>query len=450
MTPTTAFRDAQRAAAARWKINTATLPDAARLPAPYVDKDGKPGRVAYDFCLPAEYAAHNLLPDVREYAPRLFAKLGIPWHAGVAGGPSNHLLSSQVQCVNALMPMVYDAERIRRAFGDGLDIDQVLQIEPGRYLTFEYIGPSDYFNESPGVERTRGAHCTSVDAAFRYRTSTGEIELALVEWKFCEEYRTPRQPDPAKDAIRRKRYFDVWSDSAGPVRADVLPFEDILDEPFYQLVRQQLLAHRLEADRVLDADVVRVVHVHPAANNAYQHSLVRDSHRSLGDTVDEVWQQLLRRPDRFVVLDSDVFLEPSVTSTEYVHRYADDVAFRNDDLYVLTEADSEDALAWQLFEYFDGAVDLSSEAGVVVMMGTEQDALVSITGSRLAPAREAHGGGRGPPTRDFGGRPYLGRQLSQRQPLSAGTVIGPVRDLLYVPEHIWRQGLQLGLGVAAP
>ena len=73
MTPTTIFRDAQRAAASRWKINTTTLTDAARLTAPYVGKDGKPGSVAYHFCLPPEYAAHNLLPEVREDALRLFA-----------------------------------------------------------------------------------------------------------------------------------------------------------------------------------------------------------------------------------------------------------------------------------------------------------------------------------------------------------------------------------------
>ena len=282
----TTFRDGQRLAAARWKAGTKCLPDPARAAAPYVGKDGRSGTVAYEFCLPPAYASLNLLPDAHESATTLFAELGIPWHAGVGQGPSNHLLSSQVQCVNALMPMVDDPERISLAFGSVLDIGEVLQIEPGRFLTFEYIGPSDYFNESPGRERVRGSRCTSVDAAFRYRTPTGEVELALVEWKYVEEYRRARRPDPAKDATRRGRYFTAWSNPAGPVRDYVLSFQDILDEPFYQLVRQQLMAHQLEVDRVLDADVVRVVHVHPAANDAYQRSLVRDSHRALGDTVD--------------------------------------------------------------------------------------------------------------------------------------------------------------------
>ncbi|KRE41057.1 PGN_0703 family putative restriction endonuclease [Knoellia sp. Soil729] len=374
MNRSTSFRDDQRAAAARWKAGTLALPEPARASAPYVGKENRVGTVAYDFCLPREYASLNLLSEARATALSLFAELGIPWHAGVGTGSSNHLLSSQVQCANALAPMVNDPDRIVRAFGDVLDIHHVLEIEPGRFLTFEYIGPTDYFNESPGRERIRGARCTSVDAAFRYRTGNGEVELALVEWKYVEEYRTARRPDPAKDATRRRRYFTTWSDPAGPVREDVLSFEDILDGPFYQLVRQQLLAHQLEKNRVLDADVVRVVHVHPAANDAYQQSLVRDSHRALGETVDQVWQQLLRSPDRFLVMDSDALLDPTVTSPEYVNRYASDVAFNTENLYALTEADSSDSLTFQLFEYDDGTA-VVDQVGVTLWMGSKYEYL---------------------------------------------------------------------------
>src|SRR4051794_18257631 len=124
---TTDFMTQQRENASRWKA-TAFLPGAARLPGSYA------GKGSYDFCLPVDHAAENLLPDIREAALGLFAELGIPWHRGIADGPTNHLLSSQVQCVNALMPMVTDPERIVRAFGAELDIAEVLHIEPGRFL----------------------------------------------------------------------------------------------------------------------------------------------------------------------------------------------------------------------------------------------------------------------------------------------------------------------------
>lgn len=251
-----------------------------------------------------------------------FAELRIPWHAGIGDGPSNHLLSSQVQCVNALGQMVTDSSRRVRVFGTPLGTAEVLQIEPGRFLTFEYIGDKDYFNEVVGGARVRGAHCTSVDAAFLHRTAGGVVELVLIEWKYTESYRI-RRPDPVRDKVRWGRYGEALMTDDGPVRGDLLEFVDLLDEPLYQLMRQQLLAHALETDHAHGAERVRVVHVLPAANVAYQQSLHRDSQQALGNTVGEVWSRLLRTPDRFVSVDSSLFLDPAVTSAEYVARYGD-------------------------------------------------------------------------------------------------------------------------------
>ena len=313
----------QRFLAIAWKTHTTELPEGARAPTAYL-RDGPPTSVEVYFCLPPAYAAHNLLPDVRKRALKLFKELGIPWHAGVDGGPGNHLLSSQVQCVNALTLMVDDPSRIGRAFADVVDVGEVLQVEPGRYLTFEYIGPTDFFGEAPGGQRVRGARCTSVDAAFLHRAPDGLTELVLVEWKYTESYRL-RSPEPVKDEVRRRRYAAAVDDPDGPLDGTLLPFDLLLDEPFYQLVRQQLLAHALERAGV--ADRVRVVHVLPPENEAYQQSLARPEPRALGATVSEVWQRLLRRPDRFTSMDPAAFLAPDVTSEEYVLRYAPDVVW---------------------------------------------------------------------------------------------------------------------------
>jgi len=106
------FSDTEKARAIAAKMRTATLPDAAKEPAPYIGKDRRPGAARYDFCLPAEFAEYTLLPEVRAAAQALFAELAIPWHASMHGGPSNHLASSQVQCVNALAQMVTDPSRL--------------------------------------------------------------------------------------------------------------------------------------------------------------------------------------------------------------------------------------------------------------------------------------------------------------------------------------------------
>lgn len=317
------YIDQQNAMLVAWKLATTALCDEARIAGTYR------GKGAYDVCLPREHAALNLLPEVREEAIALFRELNIAWHDGVDGGPSNHLRDSQVQCVNALFAMRFDAERIKRAFGTYVDIAEVLpvdpEIEPDALLTFEFIGPTDYFGEGvrhgKEVGRQRGTNCTSVDAAFRYRTSHGEIELALVEWKYTETYRRAVRVT-SSDEVRRERYAATLYSPDSPIEASLLePFERFLDEPLYQLMRQQLLAHRLESDPAEPASTVRVLNVLADANEAYSRSLHHPETKALGKAVAEVWQNLLRTPDRFKKVDPAVFLNPLVTSPEYVARY---------------------------------------------------------------------------------------------------------------------------------
>lgn len=372
MTKPLSYTDVERIRASCWKRSTETLPAGANVPAPYVGKEGVPGQEAYSFCLPAEHAAESLLREVREPALALFVELGIPWHAGIGTGPGNHLLSSQVQCVNALGQMVHDADRIVRAFGSVLGTSEVLEIEAGRFLTFEYIGATDYFNEAPGHERVRGAHCTSVDAAFVHRTTEGVVELVLLEWKYTESYRS-RVLVPAKDAIRWKRYGSALAAIDGPVRSDLLEFTDLLDEPLYQLMRQQLLAHMLEQDGAHGADRVRVVHVSPPANLAYQKSLHRPTQRALGNTVTEVWGKLQRRPDRFVSVDSKLFLDPEITSHEYNRRYGDNLALDRAEVERLCGGDVPDHLYAHVD--YDGDVQVDDQ-GVELIVG--------LTGTELA------------------------------------------------------------------
>ena len=320
MTKSVSFTDVERERAARWKQTTPTLPDAARVPARYVGKDGVEGGRPYEFCLPADHASLNLLPEVRDQALELFVELGIPWHAGVKGGPGNHLLSSQVQCVNALAQIVADPARLIRAFAPVLGTASVDEIELGRWLTFEYIGDRDLLHEAVDGVRVRGAHCTSVDAAFVHTTTDGMRELILLEWKYTEHYRQ-RTVTPAKDMVRFQRYGALLADPDGPINMELVGFEDLLQEPLYQLMRQQLLAHELEKAGAHGVDRVRVAHVHPAANTAYQTSLYGPRMLALGATVMEVWGRLLRRPDRFVSIDSALFADPTITSNEYAARY---------------------------------------------------------------------------------------------------------------------------------
>jgi hypothetical protein len=330
-----AFVASARAGAEAWKLSTATLPAAARRPGPYRGLDRT-------FCLPLAFADHNLLPDSRNVSIERFADARIPWHLGVAGGPTNHLVSSQVQCANALGPFVDDPDALRRMFRTVLPIGEVLPFgadtvsahDQTDHVVFEWTGLEDYLGEHPGRSATRGAHNTSADAAIRYRTPAGGIEVALIEWKYTEEYLgSALHGGETKTAVRRELYRPLFADLDGPLRTDLIPYEDLFVEPFYQLMRLQMLAWAMEQAHELGAEIVRLLVVAPSANVALGQSFNRPSQRSLGEgfgalsfarpeTVFHAWRAMQRRPDRFTFLDSSFLVAPdSPVSEEFKARY---------------------------------------------------------------------------------------------------------------------------------
>jgi Restriction Endonuclease associating with ARP len=121
---------------------------------------------------------------------------------------------------------------------------------------------------------------------------------------------------------RMDRYSRWWHKSNGPVRTEVIPYEDLFVEPFYQLFRQQLLAHEMERAHELEAECARVVYLAPAANTELWNSLTRPSHHAAGRDVRDAWKTMVAQPDRFVALDTTAMLtDPTVTSPEFRQRY---------------------------------------------------------------------------------------------------------------------------------
>jgi hypothetical protein len=267
-----------------------------------------------------DIAQDLLLRDLHSF----FNRHHIQWHRGLDHGPTNHLLSSQVQCANALFAMTTDSDLIKRAFRGLLDIAEVLPIEgDGAFLTFEFNGGGhDYLGEGrEGRPLTRGANSTCTDAAFRYRTPENTEELALIEWKYTEHYLGSKLSADRK-GVRERRYRPWFEAADGPLKSGIMPYEAILVEPLYQLVRQQLLAWRIERSDIDPAEVVRVLHIAPSDNAEYWHSLDRHPCLQPGETVREVWQRLLRDDyrDRFVSIDSKRFTDESRASTSQSYR----------------------------------------------------------------------------------------------------------------------------------
>ncbi len=325
------FVAAARAGAEAWKQSTPLLTDTARAAGLYNH------RGPYPFVLPADHAWDNLLPDAREVARTRFAAAGIHWH-GNQGHPNPHLLSSQIQCLNALAPLVDRPDALASLLRPVLPVAEALPFgattpspfDATDHVVFEWQGLVDHLGEWAGKAPTRGQYATSVDAAVRYRAHDGRIELALIEWKYTEEYRDggplDRPADPDRMARRKDRYRAAATSPDGPFRLDVLGFDDYFADPVYQLFRLQLLAAALEETRELDATRVRVVYAAPSANRALlEGSLGTPAFASVARPLGGLlpaWWSTLRRPDRFVHWDTAALLADSApTSDDFRDRY---------------------------------------------------------------------------------------------------------------------------------
>lgn len=132
-----------------------------------------------------------------------------------------------------------------------------------RVMAFEWCSENDYLNEGDKRGRTRGANATSLDAAIRFHHA-GKQRLLLIEWKYTESY---GELLSGNHATRDSRYEKLWQWPEGPMSGD-MTLRDFYREPFYQLLRQQMLAHAIERDEESGVERVDLVHVSPSQNVA--------------------------------------------------------------------------------------------------------------------------------------------------------------------------------------
>ena len=251
----------------------------------------------------------NLAPGIREGVDRYFGDQ-IAWHTH-----ANHALSSQVCCLNFLASLALDGDRLSRLIGHALGIDapEMLQVEAGPdgqpwFVGFEWNGDgTDFLNESrDGKPLKRGSNSTSVDAVVKFRWG-GETELLLIEWKYTEKYGAPISPDGNK--TRLARYGKIAFSPEGPMRTDLgLSLEDFFYEPFYQLLRQQMLAFQIQK-RNSAFSRVRVLHISPSGNRAL-HRVTSPRLSHLGDDAFEVFQKTLVQPRDFICWKTEQLFGP--------------------------------------------------------------------------------------------------------------------------------------------
>jgi Restriction Endonuclease associating with ARP len=257
------------------------------------DKMFKDAGLGMFFGRPREFVlsnpAANLWEGIRADAVDYFEENKIPWWKGDERGPTGHMLSSQVACVNHLY-LLRQRPDLARALLCGVDSDILdAEIVDTGYVEFEFVGQRQYLSEK---SFKRGMNCTSVDAFMIGRTASGDRRAFFIEWKYTEAYR-PKD----KYLHARSKVYDRL------IKADDSPFKEVdvralYFEPFYQMMRQTLLGWQCVLNKDHECTSYRHVHVVPEQNREFHLSLTSPSLH--GATVSEAWRDALKQPEFYV------------------------------------------------------------------------------------------------------------------------------------------------------
>lgn len=270
------------------------------------------------FCLADDHSEENLYIGIRKSAIEYFRARNITWHAGLKGRrlPSNHLCCSQSCCVNFLYPMTSRPTVVAAVLGrfypnlvKPLPITKDCWLPDGSlpYMAFEWIGVHDYLGETKrkGSERTRGANFTSADFIFRFRRRDGGIQIVLGEWKYTEEY---RGTDKGIE-LRKQNYHCAFGKGVFKQRGEDL-YDALFFDPFYQLMRLQLLAQEMEFGREMEADAVSVLYICPEANREFRDRVTSPHLKEMfpnKGTLD-IWKELVPE-DKFMSISVEALLD---------------------------------------------------------------------------------------------------------------------------------------------
>lgn len=309
------FRDEEyrRQESFRWR--SATISSDGRT---VVDEPGR----RYGYMLALGHEDENLYPALRgaQGVRRFFDDRAIAWwrHCGfdaaAINGPTRNMASSQIACVNFVLPLA-EIENGLLALLAAIDEDitGIAMIDDPTARTsspveFEWIGLGHALEGES--ETTRGEFSTSVDAFLLAETRKGR-RAYLLEWKYTESYGANDKGQGRKGATRRRRYARPYA--ASLAFGDGVPLEAWFHEPFYQVMRQRLLADRMVARKELGVSEAKVVLVVPDGNVDYRCSMTSPTLSAAfpdAATVEEIARAAMIAPDQdFAVVSQQAIAE---------------------------------------------------------------------------------------------------------------------------------------------
>jgi hypothetical protein len=180
----------------------------------------------------------------------------------------------------------------------------------------EWIGEMNYLGEytAVGETRQRGRFTTSADALLVFECQNGLRHAVLLESKYTESY-----TEESGHRGRAATYQAAFASTDGPFRvASGITIDAFRIEPFYQLMRQQLLATAMERAGEQGAATVTVLHVAPRANRAFHEGVTSPELRDRGRNVLDVWQTTLSQRARFISVSYEACFARAARAVEEV------------------------------------------------------------------------------------------------------------------------------------
>jgi len=257
----------------------------------------------------------NLWAGIREDAIYYFKRNNIPfWDSG--NEPTGHLLSSQIACLNHLF-FVRQRGDIATSILKSVDnnVKIALKMDNGLdsgYVDFEVIGSKNYLGEKL---HTRGANSTSVDAVMLAELNNGTRKLFFIEWKYVESYTKTSKADGESGKTRKNIYSPLLNQPDCPIKTSDI--EGLFTEPYYQLMRQTLLAHQMIKAKEYQADSYYHIHVIPNDNKDLKDVNTADG-KLKGNKLEDTWKNVLKSPDSYKAIDPSDFLKPAYSCLDCI------------------------------------------------------------------------------------------------------------------------------------
>jgi hypothetical protein len=238
----------------------------------------------------------NLWGGIRDDAIAYFKENEIPWWEESEDGPTGHLVSSQVACVNHLFPL-RQRQDLATAVLKQIDRDIICAeyLDDG-FVEFEVIGQKNYLGER---QHTRGANATSIDAMMLGRKAKKNI-LVSIEWKYTENY-----TGECLYCEPRTIYNKLMEDPNSPIDSEIAKgdnpeeyYKALYYEPFYQLMRQTLLSWKMADANEYGADDYIHLHIVPDENKEMLEGITSNHIQGFKDgdhfDMETAWKSVLK------------------------------------------------------------------------------------------------------------------------------------------------------------